>query len=219
MQENKTSQNTNQQDSQNQNHSAKDGNDFVRILIELSQQRQEKSNEYANANTTATQERTHSNTHRGGIGNASQTDLPKPPQPRTISIPRIRDTSTYNGSGSRILGAESRRGGAINERSETINERSQELANTSAELQAITQEVAGFTLAEANQFLELQDKLQHYKKIHTNLDKQKALQTYIDNQNILSPLANSSQQQKQEDSQIKDNSQHNKKSQSIKHRR
>ncbi len=54
MQENKTSQNTNQQDSQNQNHSAKDGNDFVRILIELSQQRQEKSNEYANANTTAT---------------------------------------------------------------------------------------------------------------------------------------------------------------------
>ena len=143
MQENKTSQNTNQQDSQNQNHSAKDGNDFVRILIELSQQRQEKSNEYANANTTATQERTHSNTHRGGIGNASQTDLPKPPQPRTISIPRIRDTSTYNGSGSRILGAESRRGGAINERSETINERSQELANTSAELQAITQEVAG----------------------------------------------------------------------------
>lgn len=219
MQENKTSQNTNQQDSQNQNHSAKDGNDFVRILIELSQQRQEKSNEYANANTTATQERTHSNTHRGGIGNASQTALPQPPQPRTISIPRIRDTSTHNGSGSRILGAESRRGGAINERSETINERSQELANTSAELQAITQEVAGFTLAEANQFLELQDKLQHYKKIHTNLDKQKALQTYIDNQNILSPLANSSQQQKQEDSQIKDNSQHNKKSQSIKHRR
>lgn len=164
MQENKTSQSTNQQDSQNQNHSAKDGNDFVRILIELSQQRQEKSNEYANANTTATQERTHSNTHRGGIGNASQTALPKPPQPRTISIPRIRDTSTHNGSGSRILGAESRRGGAINERSETINERSQELANTSAELQAITQEVAGFTLAEANQFLELQEKLQHYKK-------------------------------------------------------
>lgn len=217
MQENKTSQSTNQQDSQN--HSAKDGNDFVRILIALSQQKQEQANEYANTNTTATQERTYSNTDRRGVGNAGQIHLSKPPQPRTISIPRIRDSSTYNGSGSRILGAESRRGGAASRRGEAINERSQELANTSAELQAITQEVAGFTLAEANQFLELQEKLQHYKKIHTNLDKQKALQTYIDNQNILSPLANSSQQQKQEDSQIKDNSQHNKKSQSIKHRR
>lgn len=219
MQENKTSQNTNQQDSQNQNHSAKDGNDFVRILIELSQQRQEKSNEYANANTTATQERTHSNTHRGGIGNASQTALPQPPQPRTISIPRIRDTSTHNGSSSRIFRAESRRSGGISRYGGSIGRGSENIRTTSAEFQAITQEVAGFTLAQANQFLELQDKLQHYKKAYTNLDKQKALQTYIDNQNILSPLANSSQQQKQEDSQIKDNSQHNKKSQSIKHRR
>ena len=162
----------NQQDKQN---SAKDGNDFAKILLEISEQ--EQANEYANTNTTATQERTHFNANGRGLGRLETSHTPSTQQPKTISIPRIRDSSTHNGSSSEIFTAASRRSGAI-------LQGSQELADTDAESKAIYQEADGFTTAEANELFRLQTRLEKFKAIEQEFKKQQGIKTYKEVQNL-----------------------------------
>ena len=162
----------NQQDKQN---SAKDGNDFAKILLEISEQ--EQANEYANTNTTATQERTHFNANGRGLGRLETSHTPSTQQPQTISIPRIRDSSTHNGSSSEIFTAASRRSGAI-------LQGSQELADTDAESKAIYQEADGFTTAEANELFRLQTRLEKFKAIEQEFKKQQGIKTYKEVQNL-----------------------------------
>ena len=162
----------NQQDKQN---SAKDGNDFAKILLEISEQ--EQANEYANTNTTATQERTHFNANGRGLGRLETSHTPSTQQPQTISIPRSRDSSTHNGSSSEIFTAASRRSGAI-------LQGSQELADTDAESKAIYQEADGFTTAEANELFRLQTRLEKFKAIEQEFKKQQGIKTYKEVQNL-----------------------------------
>ena len=176
----------NQQDKQN---SAKDGNDFAKILLEISEQ--EQANEYANTNTTATQERTYFNANGRGLGRLETSHTPSTQQPQTISIPRIRDSSTHNGSSSEIFTAASRQGRATSRRSGSISRRSgailqgsQELADTDAESKAIYQEADGFTTAEANELFRLQTRLEKFKAIEQEFKKQQGIKTYKEVQNL-----------------------------------
>ena len=154
----------NQQDKQN---SAKDGNDFAKILLEISEQ--EQANEYANTNTTATQERTYFNANGRGLGRLETSHTPSTQQPQTISIPRIRDSSTHNGSSSEIFTAASRQGRATSRRSGAISRYGGSIGRRSEEYKAIYQEADGFTTAEANQLLRSEEKSQLLHKQYQTL--------------------------------------------------
>ncbi len=154
----------NQQDKQN---SAKDGNDFAKILLEISEQ--EQANEYANTNTTATQERTHFNANGRGLGRLETSHTPSTQQPQTISIPRIRDSSTHNGRITEIFKDESGESQERSRRSGAISRYGGSIGRRSEEYKAIYQEADGFTTAEANQLLRSEEKSQLLHKQYQTL--------------------------------------------------
>ena len=187
----------NQQDKQN---SAKDGNDFAKILLEISEQ--EQANEYANTNTTATQERTYFNANGRGLGRLETSHTPSTQQPQTISIPRIRDSSTHNGSSSEIFTAAGRQGRAAGRRSGAISRYGGSIGRRSEEYKAIYQEADGFTTAEANQLLRSEEKsqllhkqyqtlteliaknLENNREISQEIKKQQGIKAYKEAQNL-----------------------------------
>lgn len=187
----------NQQDKQN---SAKDGNDFAKILLEISEQ--EQANEYANTNTTATQERTYFNANGRGLGRLETSHTPSTQQPQIISIPRIRDSSTHNGSSSEIFTAASRQGRATSKRSGAISRYGGSIGRRSEEYKAIYQEADGFTTAEANQLLKSEEKsqllnqqyqtlteliaknLENNREISQEIKKQQGIKTYKEAQSL-----------------------------------
>ncbi|TLD93815.1 hypothetical protein LS74_000235 [Helicobacter magdeburgensis] len=157
----------NPQNQQYKQNSAKDGNDFAKILLEISEQ--EQANEYANTNTTATQERTHFNANGRGLGRLETSHTPSTQQPKTISIPRSRDSSTHNGSSSEIFTAAGRQGRAAGRRSGAISRYGGSIGRRSEEYKAIYQEADGFTTAEANQLLRSEEKSQLLHKQYQTL--------------------------------------------------
>ncbi|BDB66080.1 hypothetical protein Hc94105_0265 [Helicobacter cinaedi] len=194
----------NQQDKQN---SAKDGNDFAKILLEISEQ--EQANEYANTNTTATQERTHFNANGRGLGRLETSHTPSTQQPKTISIPRSRDSSTHNGRITEVFKDESgesqersRQGRATSKRSGAISRYGGSIGRRSEEYKAIYQEADGFTTAEANQLLRSEEKsqllnqqyqtlteliaknLENNREISQEIKKQQGIKAYKEAQNL-----------------------------------
>ena len=193
----KDSSNPQQQDKQN---SAKDGNDFAKILLEISEQ--EQANEYANTNTTATQERTHFNANGRGLGRLETSHTLSTQQPQTISIPRSRDTSTHNGRITEIFKDESGESQERSRRSGAISRYGGSIGRRSEEYKAIYQEADGFTEAEANQLLRSEEKsqllnqqyqtlteliaknLENNREIPQKIKKQQGIKAYKEAQNL-----------------------------------
>ncbi|MCX2716827.1 hypothetical protein OQH61_03640 [Helicobacter sp. MIT 21-1697] len=144
---------------ENIQHSANNGDEFATILTHIMQ---EQENEQTHTSTT--QERPYLNTHREGFGDVKTINPESTRQSKENGILGSRNTTSYYGSSSAILGGESRESGGI--------------SRTSGSIGRIYQSADSFRINEANALSAIETEL-------SLIEKQRAIKLYIKNQNLV----------------------------------